>query len=145
MPLGQIALTNPFLQQSVNQLHQVLLGNAIVAQPATPLGWKDRFGIAERRALKLFKDMYGRKALWLYLRKGYVEYHAKDGRTYRIFRAVHDSIEVFQRTKLGKKKLYKLCLTDTESIPLTDRVLKCLWLLRCDANSLHEQANIQSA
>ena len=155
---GENELLNLYQQLARQQLAQPQIANLfgglglgiplnnygmLGGQPALGTSWRDRFGIAERRALKLFKDMYGRKRLWQYLRNGYTEFHAKDRRTYRIFRQRHQSIEVYQRMKTGKKLLYKLCVMDTENIPLTDGVLKRLWLLRCDPNALHEQANVQ--
>src|SRR3990167_3104897 len=142
-------LTQMNQQQAVGQLggfgQGIPLNNygVLGGQPSLGTSWRDRFGIAERRALKLFKDMYGRKRLWQYLRNGYAEFHSKDGRTYRIFRQLYQSIEVYQRMKTGKKLLYRLCVVDMENIPLTDGVLKRLWLLRCDPNALHEQANVQ--
>jgi len=142
-------LTQMNQQQAVGQLggfgQGIPLNNygVLGGQPSLGTSWRDRFGIAERRALKLFKDMYGRKRLWQYLRNGYAEFHSKDGRTYRIFRQRYQSIEVYQRMKTGKKLLYRLCVVDMENIPLTDGVLKRLWLLRCDPNALHEQANVQ--
>ena len=138
--IGQQQQANPFAQLGGAGIPLAAYGLLGGGKPATT--WRDHFGIAERRALKLFKDMYGKKRLWRYLRDGYVEFHAKDGRTYRVFRQRHQSVEVYQRMKTGKKLLYKLCLVDTEKIPLTDGVLKRLWLLRCDPNALHEQANV---
>ena len=107
--------------------------------------WKVRWGAAERRALRLFRDMYGLKRMLCYLHQGYVDYHASCGRTYRIFREAHREIEVFQRLKTGKKLLYRLCVIDMETIPLTDGVMKRLWLAKADPATLHQQANVKAA
>lgn len=136
-PLGNLA-------QVQGNLLMALLNRQPQVVDSTPCTWRDRIGIAERRALKLFKDMYGWKLMVRYLYRGYVDFHAKDGRTYRIHRASRRLIEVYQRTTQGKKKLYGLCLVDKEPIPLTDGVLKRLWMLRCNPSALHEQANVMA-
>ena len=134
------------LQQAGNQLLTQLVANhGMLYQGNPPCTWRSQWGQPERRALRLFRDMYGRKALWKYLHRGWVEYHAKDGRTYRVFRQAHKEVEVYQRLKMGKKMLYRLCLVDTEGVPLTDGVLKRLWLAKADPASLHASANVKSA
>ena len=146
-----------FNQQTDNQLMNLIL-NQYAAQGAlggglvggglvggTPVAsWRQRWGVAERRALKLFRDMYGKRALAKYLVRGYTEL-CVDKRVYRVFRERHREIEVFQATSKGRKMLYRLCIVDTDNVPLTDGVMKRLWLIRADRDALYTQANIKPA
>ena len=139
-------------QQMENQVMNLLL-NQYAAQGVLGGGlgggspfasWRQRCGAAERRALKLFRDMYGKRALAKYLVRGYTELSV-DKRVYRVFRASNREIEVYQTTSKGRKMLYRLCIVDTDNVPLTDGVMKRLWLIRADRDALYTQANVKPA
>jgi len=137
---------NQQLTNLLGALGGPLVGGQLGIDPASPsCTWKYKWGQAERRALRLFRDMYGQKAMLRLLVKGHHDFKAKDGRIYRIYREQYREVDVYQRTKQGLKKCYRLCLLDTEQIPLTDSVMKRLWLAKADPGALHEQAHVKSA
>ena len=128
----------------MNGLLNHYAGHYLLQGVPTPPSWRQRFGIAERRALRLFRDMYGRRALLRYLLRGYTDFRTAH-RVYRVYRERGREIEVYQATSKGLKMLYRLCIVDTDNVPLTDGVMKRLWLIRADRDALYTQANVKPA
>lgn len=96
---------------------------------------------AEENAHELLKSMITDKQFELYKKENFVEVKGTHGRTYKVIKG--SMIQIIQRIKGQKKKVYDLCLEprDRGTICPTDEVIAKIRLIRADEKKLHKIGN----
>lgn len=110
---------------------------------------KHKCNIAERRALKLMKDLFGERVYNQIVNNGETWVKGADGMHYRIFWSRHGNVAVYEHrykthaTKEGKpwKPVAAYCGHFGEDYPISDQIIAQICMLRTDPQRYINQAN----